>query len=265
MYSKLQLARKYLDYYFNSSNGKGHGTHSPFIYAFITKVLNDKKPFPEYAIVEKRRMDLLNDKTILSVEDFGAGSAVSKTKERTVASIAKNAAKSKKYGQLLFRMVQAYQPQTVLELGTSLGITSSYLSLANPGADIVTMEGAGEVMAIAKKNFYSLNLKNIRTVEGDFDLQLKPVLEGLPTVDFAFIDGNHRRLPAENYFRQILTKRNNGTILIFDDIHWSKEMEQVWQMVKNHPDVRCTIDLFFIGIVFFRKEFLEKQHFIIRF
>src|SRR5689334_24934064 len=129
MYSKSQLLLKYLQYYFTSSNGKGHGTHSPFVFEFITKVLNDKSGYPEYAKVEELRNQLLQDETILNVEDFGAGSSVSKTNQRTISSIAKNAAKSKKLGQLLFRMVKFYQPSTILELWTSLGITSCYLVL----------------------------------------------------------------------------------------------------------------------------------------
>src|SRR5262245_27886936 len=132
MYSKSQLLLKYLQYYFVASNGKGHGTHSPFVFEFITKMMNDKTVYPEYAKVESLRDRLLKDDTILNVEDFGAGSTVSKTNQRQVSSIAKNAAKPKKFGQLLFRMVKFYQPLTILELGTSLGITTSYLSLAKP-------------------------------------------------------------------------------------------------------------------------------------
>ena len=140
MYSPLQLAIKYFKYWITASNGKGHGMHSPFVFEFITKVLNDKTAYTEYAQVERLRKQLLNDNTVLNVEDLGAGSAVSKTNRRTIASIAKNAAKSKKIAQLLFRMVIYYQPARVLELGTSLGITTSYLSLGNPYGKVTTME-----------------------------------------------------------------------------------------------------------------------------
>ncbi len=208
---------------------------------------------------------MLQDETILNIQDFGAGSSITKTNERIIASIAKNAAKPKKFGQLLFRMVKAYQPETILELGTSLGITTSYLSLAKPNARLITMEGANEVAKMANKNFKESGLVNIRIEEGNFDNTLPAVVCGLSSVDFAFIDGNHRQQPTENYFHQLLSKINDDSILIFDDIHWSKEMEAVWDTIKSHPSVRCTVDLFFIGIVFFRPEFHEKQHFTIRF
>src|SRR6185436_16653656 len=192
MYSPLQLAIKYFNYWITASNGKGHGMHSPFVFEFITKVLNDKTVYPEYEKVEALRDQLLNDTTVLEVEDFGAGSVIDKKNKRSISSIAKNAAKPKKFGQLLFRMVKRYQPKTILELGTSLGITTSYLSLAKPDARLITMEGSKEIADVAKQNFNAIELKNVELIEGNFDNTLSSVVRGLPSVDFSFIDGNHR-------------------------------------------------------------------------
>ncbi len=265
MYSQWQLAGKYLKHYLSASNGKGHRIHSAFVFDLISKVLNDKKHYPPYDKAEGLRQQLLTDKTVLNMEDFGAGSLVAKTGQRTIGSIAANAAKPKKYGRLFFRMIKEYQPKIIIELGTSLGITTSYLSLAKPGSNIITLEGSTEVAAVAKNNFKTLGLQNISIIEGNFDDTLSSVLSPLSTIDFAFIDGNHRREPTENYFQLLLSKTNNNSILVFDDIYWSREMEQAWETIKAHPLVRCSIDLFFIGIVFFRQEFSEKQHFRIRF
>jgi len=265
MYSKWQLAHKYFAFYLTASNGKGHGAHSPFLFQFITRVLNDTVKYEAYERVEKLRKQLLHDSRLFVVEDFGAGSAFLKKYQRSIRSIARNASKSRKYGQLLYRMVRHYQPQTILELGTSLGITSSYLSLAKPEARVITMEGAGEIATVAGQNFSKLALKNIELVKGNFDDSLPGVLNELSSVDFAFVDGNHRSEPTERYFNQLLGKTHADSILVFDDIHWSREMEKAWEAVKAHPSVRCSIDLFFMGIVFFRREFLEKQHFVIRF
>jgi len=265
MYSKARLIQKYISWYCTASNSKGHGTHSPFIFSFITKVLNDKTAYADYNSIELLRKQLRNDHTVLTIEDFGAGSITDKSNLRTISSIAKSAAKPKKFGQLLFRMVKYYEPRTILELGTSLGITSSYLSLGNPAAMVTTMEGATEVAAVARKNFTALGLQNISVMEGNFDDILAPVAQDLGSVDCCFIDGNHRREPTERYFQQLLPITHNDSILIFDDIHWSPEMEKAWGTIRNHPAVRCSVDLFFIGIVFFREEFHEKQHFSIRF
>jgi predicted O-methyltransferase YrrM len=272
MYSAFQFSLKYLNYYLIASNGKGHGIHSPFVFDFVTKVLNDQQKYDDYNKVESLRKKLVYNGSVLTIEDYGAGSSSSNSDMRSVSSIVKNAVKSKKYSQLLYRIVRYYQPKTILELGTSLGITTSYLSLAKPDATIFTLEGAIEVANVAKQNFKTLELQNLpdrqaglRLIEGNFDYTLPAVLYQLPSVDFAFIDGNHRRAPTLNYFHQLFGKRNNNTILILDDIHWSAEMEQAWNEIKEYPAVRCTIDLFFMGIVLFRQEFIEKQHFNIRF
>ena len=265
MYSNWQLATKFIRHNLTASNGKGHGMHSPFIFHFITNVLNDKQHYDEYNKVEELRKQFLKDETVLLIEDFGAGSSVNKANQRTVATIAKNSSKPQKFGQLLFRMVKEYQPKIIIELGTSLGITTSYLSLAKRDAIIITMEGASEVAEVASKSFEKSGAGNIRIEQGNFDNTLPIIVGGLSSVDFAFIDGNHRQEPTESYFKELLSKTHNDSILIFDDIHWSREMELAWDTIKNHPSVCCSIDLFFIGIVFFREEFKEKQHFNIRF
>ena len=265
MYSPYKLAAKYLAYKLRAANGKGHGIHSPFVFEFVTRVLNDKSKYPEYKRAEALRKHFLKDSNAVIVNDFGAGSARMKTNKRSIRSIAKNSAKPPKFGQMLFRIVRYYHPKHILELGTSLGVTTTYLSLASPASKLITIEGATEVAKLAGQHFAAGRLENISVIQGNFDDTLQQALQELKIIDFAFIDGNHRRDPTLHYFLSILPHINNHSILVFDDIHWSKEMEEAWDTIKNHPLVRCTIDLFFVGIVVFRSEFREKQHFVIRF
>jgi len=265
MYSSFKLGLKFIRYWISSENGKGHGIHSPFVFDFVTKVLNDDREYYCYRAIEKLRAELLKNKTILELEDFGAGSRIHTAYKRSVSEIASSSLKPKKFASLLFRMVNYYQPANVLELGTSLGITTSYLASANEKICVTTMEGAKAIATIARKNFQGLDLKNIRIVEGNFDNTLGLFLNNTSTVDFAYIDGNHRKEPTFRYFELLLQKINNNSILIFDDVHWSKEMEEAWEQIKANPRVTLTIDLFFIGIVFFRTEQKIKQDFVIRF
>jgi len=266
MYSSFQLAFKYLKYWLTSSNGKGHGVHSPFVYDFITNVLNDKREFDCFRYIESLREELKNNNNEISVPDFGAGSRKQLNNKRRISAIAKSSLKPKKYSQLLFRIVHYYKPLSIVEIGTSLGITTSYLSSANPNAKVITMEGAPEVAAIAKNNFQTLVLSNIKVKEGNFDVTLPLTINNeLSTLDLAFIDGNHRKEPTLNYFYQLLSKSTQSGIFIFDDIHWSEEMEDAWNVIKQHPSVTLTLDLFFIGIVFFRTEQKIKEHFTIRY
>jgi predicted O-methyltransferase YrrM len=265
MYSTLQLARKYLRYYLTASNGKGHGIHSPFVFEFVTRVLNDKRHFYAYDRVEHLRAELLLDKSTLTIEDFGAGSVIAKSDERKIKDIARSALKPKKYGQLMFRMVDYYHFNTVIELGTSLGVTTSYLASGNVSGKVYTLEGAKQVASVARENFRELELKNISITVGNFDETLSSVLNDIGSIDLAFIDGNHRRQPTINYFEQLLAKAHEHSVFIFDDIHWSAEMEEAWKYIQQHASVTLTIDLFFIGIVFFRHEQKQPQHFTIRF
>ncbi len=265
MYSKFTLAKKFARYYLTAANGRGHGIHSPFVFDFIKNVLRDKKNYYCYSSIEQLRSQLLKDDTIIEVADFGAGSAVIKSSSRVVKAIAASSLKPRKFAQLLFRMVSYYQPQNIVELGTSLGITSAYLASGNSNAPVYTCEGAQRIAAIAQRNFNHLGLNNTILLQGDFAKTLPVLTESLNRVDFAFIDGNHSQVPTQYYFEQLLQKTHSGSILIFDDIHWSAGMEAAWTTIKNHPSVTLSIDLFFIGIVFFDPSFTVKQHFTIRF
>jgi predicted O-methyltransferase YrrM len=264
MYGKLTLAFKYFSFFLHSSGKKGHGIHSPFVFDLIRNVLNDQQHYPDYDQVEALRSRMIADKRMITVEDFGAGSSGAKKNTRSISSIARRAAKPQKYGQLLYRFAQYFKPENIIELGTSLGITTAYLAKGNPGAKLITMEGAEEIAVIARANFGSLPIANCQLSFGNFDKTLENVLKGMQSVDLAYIDGNHRLEPTKNYFHQLLAKANDQSIFIFDDIHWSREMETAWDYIKKHPAVKCSIDLFFLGIVLFRKEFAEKQEFKIR-
>jgi predicted O-methyltransferase YrrM len=265
LYSHFTLAKKYLRYYLTAQNSKGHGVHSPFVFEFIKFVLNDKTKYDIYSSIEKQRQVLLNDKTVIEVEDFGAGSTVIKTKKRVVKDIAASSLKPKKFSQLLFRMIQFYNKKNVLELGTSFGITTSYIAAANNSPVVTTMEGSQCIATIAQQNFNALQFKNINIIKGDFEKILAPFLATSNIIDFAFLDGNHRKVPTLQYFKQILSNSTEETIVVFDDIHWSQEMEEAWEKVKAHEAVTLTIDLFFIGIVFLKKDFKVKQHFVVRY
>lgn len=266
MYSSFQLGLKYLSYYFTAANGKGHGIHSPFVFDLVVKVLNDKTGYTAYKEVELQRSLLLGNETIITVEDFGAGSTKGLTKQRVVQQIASTSLKPKKYAQLLYRLVNYFQPEQILELGTSLGITTAYLAKAKPTATVTTMEGSATIAEIAKQQFRELQLNNINIITGNFDETLQSVIDNAAqSFNFVFIDGNHRKEPTLRYFEQLLAKADHDTVFVFDDIHWSKEMEEAWEIIKQHEAVTLTIDLFFIGLVFLRKEQKEREHFVIRY
>ncbi|MEZ5084499.1 MAG: class I SAM-dependent methyltransferase [Bacteroidales bacterium] len=259
---KLKFLLRYVEYQRQSKNK--FDIHPPFLFDLVTKVFEDKKSYPEYLIVENIKKELLASKKTISVSDFGAGSVVDRGSERSVSRITKHSSKPAKYGRLLFRLASYFKPSNILELGTSVGLSSCYMALGNLNAKITTIEGCPNISALAKTNFNKAGIENIRLITGNFDQMLPDVLKTMPQIDLVFIDGNHRHEPTINYFEQCIENSVNDTCIIFDDIHWSEEMEQAWHNIIDHEAVTLSIDIFFMGLVFFKKE-LTKQHFTVRF
>ena len=255
----LYQLQSYLKFLIRSGNQ--HGVHSPFVYNLITKCFYDKKKYNAYPIIEKYRAVLRNDRDVISITDFGAGSKVFKDNKRPVYAIAKNAGVTKKRQQLLCRLSNYFQPKTILELGTSLGLGTVAMNLGNPSAKITTVEGCTAISAKAQHYFTNFKLENIHLKTSSFnDFFQQKTSE---TFDFVYVDGNHSKEATLRHFKALLPRVNNDTVLIFDDIYWSPEMTAAWRTVISHHQVTVSIDTFQWGFVFFRKE-QPKQHFYIR-
>ncbi len=263
MIKVITFAARYFRYFIKSKYYKGHGIHSPFLYEFSRGVIFSKKSnpcFKEIGIIIKK---LKTDKSLIQINDYGAGSRILKNKSRRISSIAKISSTKKKYGKLLYRMVEYFDMKNILELGTSLGIGTMYLAYSQK-ASVYTIEGDKATYKKAKNTFKQTKLSNISSINGIFKDVLPKTLNQIEKLDLVYFDGNHKMKPTLNYFEQCLTKISNNSIFVFDDIHWSKDMENAWEQIKIHPKTVVTIDLFQMGIVFFRKE-LSKEHFIVRF
>ena len=255
------LIKSYLNFLWNSTNQ--HGVHSPFVFNLVTKCFYDKKQYPEYSIIKKYRNSLLENKKFIEVTDFGAGSRVFKSNKRQISKIANTAGISPKRAELLFRITNYFQSESVLEIGTSLGLATSALSLGNESAKITTLEGCPKTQEIAKFQLENSKFQNIKFVTTKFEEYLSIYNLQPTTYNLIYFDGNHSKKATLEYFELLLQTIANETVWIFDDIHWSKEMEEAWEIIKNHPKVTVTIDTFQWGIVFFRSEQV-KENFIIR-
>lgn len=264
-YHLVQMIFRYLRFRGQAHHSKGHGVHSPFVFDFITDVMNDRGQYYYYGAIEGLRESLLRRREKIEVEDMGAGSATGAGRQRRIGEIARNAAKPARIGQLLFRIANYYQPRNILELGTSLGLSTAYLAAGNLNASVVSIEGSQAIAAIARENFRALGLPHIRVEEGNFDRVLPDLLKRNASPDLVFVDGNHRLEPTLAYFEQLLSCMSPESIIIFDDIHWSPDMELAWQKISADNRVMLSIDLFFIGLVFINPAFKVKQHFRIRF
>lgn len=265
MYSTFQLAVKYLKYYVNASNGKGHGVHSPFVFDFIQHVLNDDRIFYAYRQIENLRQLLKADQRVLEIKSHVEESGVVKQVFSKIADMASSSGCSAKYGQLLFRITDKYGPSEILEIGTSLGITSGYLAMANHNTSVTTIEEAGSLVKIAGANFQKLGIRNIRILEGNIDQQLSDWLAQGRNIDLALVNGFQDAASIIRYYKAIWKNLHENSMLILMGVHASTEMEKAWKEIQQDDAVTLSIDLFCMGLVFFRKEFRVKQHISIRF
>lgn len=265
MYSSVQLALKYLQFYSVASNANGHGVHSPFVYQFIREVLQKKPANASFLQWKQWRRALEQSKEILHVNEIGAGSHTGAATHRSVGKIVAAAAKSVRTAHLFYRIAQFYRPSSILELGTSVGLTSGLFSLALPQAAIHTIEGVDAIYEKAISNFENWGCQNVTAHLGTIDLKLDSVLLEMPTPDLVFMDGNHREEPTLRYFKKLANFLPASAILIVDDIHWSAEMERAWLQIQQDPKVTATLDLFQFGMVLFRPDFHAKMHVRIRF
>jgi predicted O-methyltransferase YrrM len=251
----------YIKYWFKA--GSRHGLHSPLVYELLDEVLKSQKNYYAFDEIKHIKKQLLESKDSIEQIEHGAGSKRKNTQQKPIAVLAKTVSIPNQQGEWLFNLVRYFKPCNVLELGTCIGMSTLYMALEDTNRKIFTIEGNPDSAALAGKIFAQLQLKNIEQFVGKFEDKLEDVLKKMQQLGFAFIDGNHRYSPTIEYFNAILPFCNEQTVLVFHDIHWSKEMEKAWNEIAAHQSVSISIDYFYIGIIIFRKGII-KQHFILK-
>jgi predicted O-methyltransferase YrrM len=237
-----------------------HGIHSPFIYQLVDQCFKLK---PNKDFRNKRSQlfkELLQDKTLITINDQGAGSKkLSNT--RTIRQIFKTSSSKGKYANLLYQLSEFYQPKSILEFGTSLGIGSIHLASGNPLSKLITVEACSETRTIAIKNFEKLNISNIQTIHQTFMEYIQSLNE--ECFDLVYIDGHHSGEALIAYLNLLKPYTHNNTLFVLDDIRWDESMLKAWKSICNSDEYHVTIDLFRMGLITPRKE-QEKEHFILK-
>ena len=250
---------EYIKFIFKSTNQ--HGVHSPFVYDLVTKCFYDKTKHDAYSSLSEYQKSLLKNKQQIKITDFGAGSRVFKTNLRAINSIAKTSGSTLNRAKLLYRLIRYFKPQHTLELGTSLGIATQAIALGHSKNHVVTIEGCSNISDFTKQQLNEFNVHNVTLKTGEFDNALLELQDN--NYNLVFFDGNHNKKATLKYFNLLVNKAHNDSVFIFDDIHWSKDMIEAWEIIKTHPKVTISIDTFFWGLIFFRKE-QAKENFTIR-
>lgn len=254
----------YIRHCLTSWNTTGEGIHSPYLFRMVRFVMRDENSYYCFADIERRRELLMACGDEIEAVDYGsAGSPEGTTVRRRVSRIAKTHLESPRVGQLLFRLVnfigeEEKRPLEILELGTSLGVTTAYLAMPNSRNRVTTMEGSAEVLKIAQGVWRALKIENIEWVEGNIDnTLLKHARERL---DVVYIDANHTYEATQRYAQALLPRLAEKGMMAIDDIHYSPEMERAWEELKNDPRVTTTMDLYHVGLVFVDPHYLKRHY-----
>lgn len=260
-YSRLSAATKY---FLLSRHKRGHGIHSPFVYDIINTVFLEKIPPPVLEIVNTARKYLRQNNDRIYINDLGTGSAYTSSAHRRISAIARRSPVSNRYGRILYNLALMNNGNDILELGTSLGISAMFLSLGAADSNIITIEGCSSLVGIARGTFESKNIGNITVKEGDFEDNLLKLNNVSYSPSLVFVDGNHSKEPVLRYFSLLKKLMTPDSVIVFDDINYSFGMSEAWNEIKSDPQVSVSIDIFRMGLVFFRTG-MVKQDFIIRY
>lgn len=260
MTSRLHSARAWLNHWLLAVDE--HSIHAPFLYELFTNVIRSKPDFTAFADVEAYRRGLLANKQFIDVTDLGGGSKHFRSPQRAIGAIAATSPASPEQAHFYFRLAAFRKPKTIIELGTSFGISTLYLARATPGR-VFTFEGSYGIASIAQLQFDHLGQKNIELRDGNIDDALPRLLDEITQVDFAVLDANHRYEPTVRYFEALARKSKTHTVLVLDDIHASADMEAAWNYARRHELVYVDVDLFHCGLLFFDPS-LHKQSLVAR-
>ena len=260
---EIKTVLKYINYRLTSYTE--HDLHSPFLYNFYMELIKNEHPFGDFQELTALRTQLELDNTIITINDFGAGSKKLNSTSRRIKHIAKHGIAQKKQAEFLYRLLNKFKPKNVLELGTSVGLTSLYLSKALPKSSIYTIEGCPNLFNFSNELFKKEGITNITSVNGNFNTEFPKLLSKIDSLDFLYIDGNHAYEPTMAYFKLALAKKNRHSIFVFDDIYWSEGMQKAWKEICANKEVTVSLDLFYFGIVFFKTENKEKEDFVLKY
>lgn len=252
--------KNFIRHYF-AAKRNGHSVHSPFAYKLCEEVFYNNNHFYTFDDLKKVRAELLINSTELLIDDLGAGSKTFTSNKRKVNDIARKGISTVKQSEIFYKLINFLNCNTIIELGTSIGLNTLYLSNANKTGKIISVEGSKSLSDFAIKLAKEKEANNIEFINSNFNIALPELLTKINTIDLLYVDGNHTYEATLKYFRLALKKKHNNSVFIFDDIYWSPEMTKAWEEIQQHPTVSLSIDTFNFGLIFFREEIKEKVHF----
>jgi predicted O-methyltransferase YrrM len=217
---------------------KGYGVHSPFVYDLITKVIEEKMPY--YAF----------EKIRAGVQNFEP----KPPKERICFH---------KYGALLFRLVNFFKCEFVLQVGSPEGIISLYPASAHSGCECLVLENDQTSFRKTKVLAEKAGLSNLQVECTDYLKRIEDLFRQNKRFDLIFIN-----IPGYDNCPDILnlciSESKKECIFVVSGIRDNSKMKKLWKNIIQNHQVSVSIDLYSWGI-FFLKNNIYKQHYKVYF
>jgi len=258
LFQQLATIPLFISYFFNVVDQ--HSIQAPFAYKFFNKLKESIKASNAIEIIEQERERFFLDNSNVTGDDFGAGSKVKHASR--ISSIARHGISSRKDSIFLHEIANIAKSEICIELGTSLGIATSYLANSKSVSRIYSFEGNEVLVKNAKKLFKKLNIDKVQLMQGNIDDELPAFLETIDTFDLVIIDANHTRNALINYYQLLKSKINPSGIIVIDDIRWSTGMYAGWRNIIQRQEVSISMEFLNKGLLFFEKG-IQKQHYVL--
>lgn len=259
MNSLISRIPLYISYFLNVVDE--HSLHPPFIYDLYTKIIKGgEQPVKE---IEAIRKELLNSDEVIKYHSYGEQSSLNEISRSRIASITRSGINKASNSSLFVRLVKFFECKSIIELGTSLGINTSYLALADKSATVYTFEGHSQLIEKARSTFDRLSITNVEIIKGNIDETLPDFLKRIKKIDFILLDANHQKEATWNYFSYFIPWVHENSVMVIDDIRWNKEMYDAWNVLKDHDKVSLSVDLMDLGLLFFSRR-MKKQHYTLK-
>ncbi len=239
--------------------------HSPYLFQLLTYCCDDSNQLAGFEEIEAVRSALSASQEMIGLQDYGAGhQGKIYRKEISISSIARRSLSTPFQGRFMARLARFHNPQTIVEFGTSLGISAAYLATGSPESEFITIEGDPIVGAKAISVFKTLGIKNIELINETFETTIRSRIQLIDRIDLLFLDGNHQKEALLSYYHTLKKHCHEDTIIIVDDIYWSADMTSAWMEIIREKEITQSVDCFQFGLLFFSPHFLAKENHRIR-
>jgi predicted O-methyltransferase YrrM len=254
----------YLRHVLTAWNTTGESIHSPYLFYIVHFLMRDKSSYYCFADIERRRDSLLLDDRMLDVVDYGSNGTQDGLRiQRRICDIARFQLERPRVQETLFRLIVHMgrvlgRPLEILELGTSLGITTAYMASAHSHNHVMTFEGSSAIADVARSQWSALRLVNIECIEGRIEDTLYKYAR--ERIDVAYVDANHTYKATMEYVCYLLPRITEKGVVVIDDIHYSPEMKRAWDELKQHAYVTTSMDLYHVGLLYVDKHYLKRHY-----